>query len=117
MSPFPQEHELIGLFESEPRLADAKVPWAYNHLWFSRTIGDNLIECEIEPGYETVKLRWTRNGAEIINLGLHWVAGIRVETRPGMEALVVEFRNINNLLPLRLQLRPTIHVAWGTSLY
>lgn len=106
----------LGLFESEPALQDQKVPWAYNHLTFSRTIGDHIICCEIEPGYETMKFRLVQRGAEIINLDLRWVSGLTVETRPGFEALVAHFRDRHGLPPLRIQFRPTVHLAWGTTI-
>jgi hypothetical protein len=115
MTPFPPEHELIGLFESEPILTDKNVPWAYNHLTFMRTIGENTLHCEIEPGYETLKFLLVQRDVELVNLDLHWVSGITVETKPGMEALIVHYRNRAGLLPLRIQFRPTVHVAWGTS--
>ncbi len=115
MSPFPAEHELIGLFESEPIVELQKVPWAYNHLTFVRTIGENTLHCELEPGYETLKFRWVQRDVELVNLDLHWVSGITIETKPGMEVLVVHCRNRAALLPLKIQFRPTVQVTWGTS--
>jgi hypothetical protein len=115
MSPFPDEHELLGIFESEPVLKDEGVPWAYNHLTFCRTIGDDTIHCEIEPGYETLKFRLVQRGNEVISLDLHWVSGLTIETKPGMEALVAHFRTRAGLLPLTIQFRPTVRLTWGTS--
>ena len=115
MSPFPDEYELISLFESEPVLADAKVPWTYNHLRFTRTIGESTVECVIEPGYETLKFRWVQSGTEVVSLDLHWVSGITVECEGGREALVAQFRERHGVLPVRIQLAPTIHVSWGTT--
>lgn len=115
MKPFPDQHELIALFESEPVLTDAKVPWTYNHLQFTRTIGDSTVECAIEPGYETLRFRWLQRGVEVMDLDLHWVSGLSVECEHGREALVAHFRERGGRLPLRIQLAPNIHVSWGTS--
>ena len=34
MDPFPEEWELLALFESEPTLPISDVPWFYNRLTF-----------------------------------------------------------------------------------
>lgn len=113
MDPFPHDYELLSLFESEPTLTDAKVPWAYNCLRFETTRGPDHVTCEIEPGYEVVRLSWKRDGIEIVRLDLNWVQGLSVEDKGGQEALIGFFRD-PALEPFRLQLRPFVHLRWGT---
>jgi hypothetical protein len=115
MKPFPDQHDLIALFESEPVLTDAGVPWCYNSLLFTRTIGDESVECIIEPGYGDLRFRWLQRGVEVVDLDVHAVSGLRVESENGREALVAEFGERSGSLPLRIQLAPRIHVSWGTS--
>lgn len=115
MDIFPEQYELISLFESEPVLTDANVPWPYNRLQFTRTIGESIVECIIEPGYETLKFRWLQRGTEVLNLDLRCVSGITVECKDGREALVVLFPEGWGALPIRIQLAPAIHVSWGTT--
>ena len=115
MKIFPDQYELIGLFECEPVLADAKVPWTYNRLQFTRTIADSTVECIIEPGYETLRFRWSLRGSEVMDLDLRWVSGLTVESEQGCEALVAQFRDRSGVSPLRIQLTPSIHVSWGTT--
>ncbi len=115
MNPFPEQHELISLFESEPVLTDAKVPWSHNHLRFTRTIGDSTVECAIEPGYETLRFHWLQRGVEVMNLDLHWVSGLRAERERGREAMIAHFRKHSGIMPLHIQLAPSIHVSWSTS--
>lgn len=115
MQPFPAEHELLSLFESEPEVLDPGVPWAYNKLRFRTVRADDEIDREIEPGYEELRLRWSRAGKEVVRLDLRWVSGLAVEVADGSEALVAKFRD-HHLRPLRLELRPAVHLAWGTSL-
>jgi hypothetical protein len=115
MDVFPAKHDLLALFETEPSLADAGVPWAYNALRFETQRGTNdRVICEIEPGYERLEIRWSRDGVDLIHLDLHWVNQLLVENEGGREALVARFRD-DHLLPLRLQLRPSIHIRWGTD--
>jgi hypothetical protein len=116
MQPFPAEHELLQLFECEPALTDERVPWAYNCLRFDTTRGVDRLVCELEPGYEELRLYWTRNGEEIIRLDLHRVVGLEVQLSSAAEALIASFRD-QHVLPLCLQLKPTIVIRWGTSLY
>ena len=115
MNIFPDQYELISLFESEPVLADAKVPWSYNRLRFTRTIGDSTVECIIEPGYETMKFRWVQGDTKVLDLDLHAVSGITVECEGGREALVAHFREGRGVSPVRIQLAPAVHVSWGTT--
>jgi hypothetical protein len=114
MEPFPKDWELIGLFECEPKSLDPVVPWAYNHLTLHTVRNNDEISCMIEPGYEVVTIIWKKNGQEIVNLDLHWVQGLEVEMKEGNEFLSAHFRD-KSLLPLILQLKPTIGVKWGTS--
>jgi hypothetical protein len=115
MIPFPEQYELIALFESEPVLTDAKVPWTYNHLRFTRAIGDNTVDCAIEPGSETLRFRWLQHGAEVLDLDLRGVSGVTVECESGREALVAHFRKDRGVWPVRIQFTPAIHVSWGTT--
>ena len=114
MNPFPEEHDLLALFECEPTLADAKVPWCYNHLTFKTRRGSDDLTFEIEPGYETLKVRWSRHDVPLVSLDLNWVSGLEAELKPESEALVAHFRD-RHILPLRVQLKPTISVSWSTD--
>ena len=114
MKPFPEEHDLIALFECEPVLADKDVPWSYNHLTFKTTRGLDQIVCEIEPGYHTLKFEWKQNAQSLVTLDLNWVAGLTAELTGQAEALIATFRD-EHLKPLRIQLKPNVSVSWGTT--
>lgn len=115
MNPFPADWELIGLFETEPLLADVGVPWSYNRLEFSTERRNGLLKCIIEPGYETLKLQWSNERAPYVDLDLHWVSGIEVKNDNGREWMVVTMRD-QCLFPLEVQLKPGIAVFWGTTI-
>ena len=114
MEPFPEEWELLSVFEVEPQILDPGVPWAYNNLTFESTRGSNRILCVIEPGYERLEFTWWNNEAKHLTLNLHWVSGLTVRSGGGCDCLIASFRD-PCLSPLRLQLKPTIECEWGTS--
>src|SRR4029434_642095 len=102
MNPFPEEWELLSLFESEPAVVDRQVPWAYNCLIFETTRGDDHIRCEIEPGYEIIRLTWWHGTHDMLFLDLHWVRALRVVTSGGKDCLIAIFRD-PHLLALEFQ--------------
>lgn len=116
MNPFPENWELIELFEAEPELANPELGsnWAYNTLTFSTVRNEDRVRCVIEPGESFLQLEWSRNGKEIVSLVVRWVSGMTIEGSNGKEVLVVIFDS-ERLLPLRVQLKPSVHVFWGTG--
>lgn len=111
----PDAHDLIWLFEAEPSLLDPDVPLPYNTITFITTRGDDRVECIISPAYRDLDLTWWRNDREIVRLSVTRVAEITVEREHGRELLQATLSG-NSFLPLRLQLKPTIHLAWGMDL-
>jgi hypothetical protein len=116
MNPFPEEWELLSLFEVEPALADRDVPWYYNHLTFDTSRGDDRIRCEIEAGYEVIRLKWWNQGQERLSLDLNRVRSLKVITGSGRDYFIASFQDAL-LLDLEFHLKPTIYFRWGTSAY
>ncbi|MDX1947650.1 MAG: hypothetical protein SFU86_19790 [Pirellulaceae bacterium] len=114
MDPFPDEWELLALFEAEPTVVDRGVPWEYNVLIFETTRGQSHVRCEIEPGYEKIKLNWWDGPEERLSLELNSVLGLRVVTGGGRDYLVASFRD-PHLFDLEFHLKPTVCLRWGTS--
>ncbi len=114
MEPFPEEWQLLSLFETEPRILDPGIPWAYNNLTFETTRGSDRILCVIEPAYERLDFTWWHNQSKHLTLERHWVSGLTVVTGEGNDYMVATFRD-QHLTELRLQLRPTIECKWGTT--
>lgn len=116
MKPFPEEHELIWLFESEPTLADEGVIWYYNYLTFTTERGNDYVECSISPAYEELKFRWSRNGIELVNLDLKTVSGLEVIKAEDADLLKATFMQGSGLQPLLIKLKPNVWVSWGTDI-
>ena len=114
MEPFPDEDELRKLFAVDPALLHPNVPWRENALSFETRQGKDQLECLIEPVYDTMTLRWTRDGHELLYLDLTRVRGVEVDQFRGRESLVALFDEQTGLRPLRIQVRPAPHVSWGT---
>jgi hypothetical protein len=113
MDPFPALHDLVALFEAEPAYTDPGVPAVYNRLTFVTDRGADRVRCEIEPANGRVAFAWERGGVEVARGEFDDVAALRVEAERGREALVAELRT-PAARPVRLQLRPAIHLSWGT---
>jgi len=62
-----------------------------------------------------LRLRWWHGDQELVSLDANWVNGLEIETRDGREVLIASFSEERQLLPLRIQLKPSVHVFWGVS--
>jgi hypothetical protein len=116
MKPFPEEHELIWLFESTPKLADEDAPWFYNDLTFTVSRGQDFVQCRISPAYEELRFLWSRDGIELVNLELHWVNGLEVIKAKDAEFLKAYFREVSGMDPLLIRLKPNVWIYWRTIL-
>jgi hypothetical protein len=116
MEEFPQQHELIEFFESEPKLLDEDIEeWIYNTLTFSISRNNNTIICIISPSYSHMKLSWTQGEKEIIYLDLNLIQSIKIQKEKDTETMLVEFDESESLTILRLRLKPDIHMFWGVE--
>lgn len=113
MNLFPQHHELIWLFESEPRLLDADLPWFYNRLTFEVQKDEDLLSCVLEPAENALTLIWSSRGNEILRLETCRIERLQVKKHESQEWLEAGFGDENGLLPLVIQLKPHICVSWG----
>src|SRR5205807_3947798 len=114
MKPFPEDHELVGFFEAEPKLTDRDVPWFYNRLTFATVRGHDRIVCDIEPGYGELVVSWDRSGKSVGRFSLSEVASLHVTSTGGEEFLVAKFRR-NGLLDFKLYLKPYVQIEWGNE--
>lgn len=56
MNPFPEDYELISIFESEPKLLDEDIPWFYNTLFFRLQRNDDILSCIFSPAYRSISI-------------------------------------------------------------
>jgi hypothetical protein len=112
VKPFPEEHELLALFEVEPTLLDAGIPWVYNTLTFASLRDGHRVECTIVPGYGELRVAWSNAAQSLVDIRLNQVEGLRVEIGKTREALVAEFSEKTGLGLLTIELKPTIRLTW-----
>jgi hypothetical protein len=114
MNPFPEEWELLALFESEPTITDRDVPWCYNRLTFETERGTDQVRCEIEPGYEILNIGCWQNDKEKQTLEFQGVRGLKVVTGGGRDFLIATFRN-KCLRDFEFHLKPEIRLRWAIT--
>jgi hypothetical protein len=114
MNPFPEEWELLALFESEPTVTDRDVPRFYNRLTFETERGPDQVRCEIEPGYGILNIGWWHEGKEKMTLELQTVSGLKIVTGGGTDYLIAMFCN-RCLWDLEFYLKPGIRLRWAIS--
>lgn len=112
MESFPEDAELRDLFGVEPAVLDPNLPWLRNVLNFDAVIGADRLECVIEPAYQTLSLRWTRRGRELVFFDLERVAALQVDRYRGRGSLIVRFDPALDRGLVRIQIRPAVHVTW-----
>lgn len=111
----PQEWELIGFFEVEPRLTYDDEPWYYNEVVFETRRNDDLIECAICPSYGELKLVWLRDELKLVELDLCFANRLSIHSEHGYESMQIDFDPEKYILPLILQLKPTVKISWGVT--
>lgn len=114
----PQDWELIGFFECEPELAyegTEDYGWLYNTLTFTTQRNQDRLSCTIDPSYGEMQIDWSREGVSLVQLKLCYGKRLTVHSEGGREFMRVEFEDSSYLLPLILQLKPTIQIEWGAT--
>ncbi|RSK26280.1 hypothetical protein EJF36_05075 [Bacillus sp. HMF5848] len=111
---FPEEHELIDIFESEPTEIDEDMPWYYNELRFYLKRNENVLEAIISPAISDIKLRWHNQKHILASLHLEDVKGIKIEKKDGTESLCIMFEDLL-VKDLIITTKPYISISWGTN--
>jgi hypothetical protein len=111
MDPFPEQWELISLFEGEPTLLDPDVPWFYNRVAFVHQRDDERIECAIEPAEHALDFTWSIDDRIVVRLQLANVVGLVVRQTPESEGLTIT-TSPAKLGSLYIQVSPDVGVIW-----
>ncbi|MEN9645153.1 MAG: hypothetical protein RL238_1822 [Actinomycetota bacterium] len=117
MSSFPELHDLIWLFESEPTIPEEYPGWPVTPATFETERGPWRVRCVVAPYDYTVTIRCLCEDQDAIEVNLlENVDEVRVDRTNGAETLVVTCRADSLLRPVRLQLKPKVHVVVETQL-
>ncbi|MGC5019776.1 hypothetical protein [Micromonospora sp. DT47] len=92
--------------------------WPYTAVTFRSRRAGYDIEMHIEPRYEVVRLRLRTvpDGAELLDLDLRGVQGVRVERIHGRELLRLDFPDDSPASALWLLMKPDVALHWSYGL-
>ena len=118
MEPAPSLEDLVWLLEPDAS-GDTeeywRMYWPYASVSFTTVRGHYVVAFSVNPGYEDAALTLSRDAQELVALTVSGVESVTVEKLHAAEELVLRFRE-QRLTPLRLRLKPSVSVTWGTSL-
>jgi hypothetical protein len=111
MNPFPEDYELISIFETEPKLLDDEIPWFYNTLIFKLQRNDDVLSFILSPAYRTISIGLTLSERKIYDLGFENVKGIHIEKNKEIEGLIIEMDDGSAFNTLFIQTKPSITIV------
>ncbi len=113
MISFPEEFELMSLFESEPELLDGSdKPWIYNEVKFTAIRGDDKIVVQIYASFGQLSISWEKNGNQQLRIKLIELDKITVEKQYRDEFLTAVGTYADKSVLLKLRLKPSISVEF-----
>lgn len=118
MSAYPGLHELIWLFETEPKFEYDDIDWPVVGAQFETTRGDWSVLCSIGVYDQSFGVEARHHGNRVFELHLDQVVDrITIDRGGGGEALKVWPVDGHDLSEVRLQLRPHIELQLATVSY
>ncbi|GGJ36763.1 hypothetical protein [Deinococcus roseus] len=113
---FPQEHELLWLFESEPVLDDPEEYWEFTTLHFTLIRQGLTLHCSMTPYLGNMTLVLEQEGNVLVKLHLAQIVSTRFIQKDHQEYLEVDFDPALPLRTLKLLVKPALSVVWGMVL-
>lgn len=110
---FPEEHELLWLFESEPVLAEPEEFWQFNTLNFTVENDSLKLTCSMSPYVGDMTITLEQEDQTLVHLNLFDVISTKVIHKDRQEYLEVVCDSSRQLRSLKLQIRPTLAIHWG----
>ena len=113
MLSLPEKHELIGLFECEPKLLDPDDrPWIYNELTFNVVRGEDSLKVSIWSSFGELKIDWKKSGQQVLKMKVVDIDSLTVEMQAFDEFLCVTGSTSENKMMLKLRIKPSIFVEF-----
>lgn len=114
MKRFPEDWELIGLFECEPVVEEPYDPWSYNSLQFVSLREPDRIHCVIHSHDERVEfMLWTGQRC-VVSMNLLEVSEVIVHLGQGKDAMELRFAE-PTVMPMFIRLKPQVSIEWGMN--
>lgn len=112
MNPFPEDFELLSIFESEPEVLDVDAPWFYNTLTFRGDRDGLNYMIKLSPAYGELEVRIEGFNHLICQLALTEVSSLRCEEGHGGGVLMASFSPDSGRGILKIRVRPRLSVEW-----
>ena len=113
MLSLPEKHELIGLFECEPKLLDPDDrPWIYNELTFDVIRGEDTLRVSIWASFREIKIDWKKSGKQVLKMKVADIDSLTVEMQTLDELLCVTGSTSKNKTMLKLRIKPSIFIEF-----
>jgi hypothetical protein len=114
METFPEEYELLGFFEVEPKLPRSGGEFAHNKVVYTNKFGNDEVEFSIEPMYGEIKLQIIRDSVLVGKYILNQVHSVSIVGKD-MDAMVVAFEKTAKQKLFKLRLKPFPQIEWGNE--
>ncbi len=115
IKPFPQDYELITLFESEPIILSEEVPWYYNTLFFELSREEIDLNISIEPACNRLSIRTSnKKQGTIFELEFEPIIGLEIYKDSYSEGLIIIMDEDDPNVTLKLETKPYIRLI-GTG--
>lgn len=112
MNPFPEDFELLSIFESEPEVLDANVPWFYNILTFRGERDGLKYRIKISPACGDLVISIGDSNHPITQLSITAVSALRLHEGHGDAVLMASFPSDSGRGLLKIRLRPHLSIEW-----
>jgi len=112
VNPFPEDFELLSIFESEPEILDADAPWFYNTLTFRGDRDGLNYMIKISPAYGDLEVRIGDSTHTITQLSITSVSNLRIHEGHGEAVLMASFSSDSGRGILKIRLRPHLSIEW-----
>jgi hypothetical protein len=112
VKPFPKDYELLSIFESDPELSDADVPWFYNTLTFRGEWEGQKYLIMINPSYGQMEVRFGDPSSPFTHLSITEVLALRLHEGHREAVLMVSFSPDSGRGLLKIRLKPKLSIEW-----
>lgn len=103
-----EEWQFLSIFEAEPSLLDADVPWCYNDAVYRVQQGSLVLSFAIAPAYRDVRILLANRGTNVYELNAMNVVDIRYIEDGHLEQLEIV---LSEQQTIRLQVKPDIRIV------
>ncbi len=112
---FPEEWQLLSIFESEPELSDPRIPWLHNKLMFDYRAADDHLRVIIWPADGDFEIQFSKGSVPIFRADYHWVSECNYYREGHKEYLQLKFNESAATQDTFIFVKPTVFLQTGNT--